>query len=411
MQIFEGRRPAPVEVSFAGPAPQRRLSVGFRIVLAIPLFVALIFLGLALAICGILGWFSALVIGRLPEGMAGFLIGCVRYYTRVTSYLYLLTDRYPPFSLSPGSYPVDVRAAPGRLNRLAVFFRLLLALPAYVVVAVVGNGIGVAIFFVWLITLVAGTMPMSLYQAMAAVVRYQVRFYSYLGMLTGAYPAGLFGDPSSSGVPGDPAPGPGEPSSPYPFPPPPLAWPAASTPPFPPPPLFPPSQDPPLANRLVLTVGARRIVVLFVGLGVLAWGGSIAADVVTGTSRFGDLHTLSALDTDYGRLSTALAGFEAQTSHCEQSGGGLPCVEQADAALAPSFSRFATQVAGLQVPAAYLGQAQLVVGDARRLSRDLAQLASEPSATAYESASAGFQADGTAFDSDVRSLREDLLNG
>jgi hypothetical protein len=48
----------------------------------------------------LVGWFAVLFTGRMPEGIANFLVGIGRWITRVAAYGYLFTDEYPPFSLS-----------------------------------------------------------------------------------------------------------------------------------------------------------------------------------------------------------------------------------------------------------------------------------------------------------------------
>jgi len=88
-----------VDMWFAGTAPQRRLTVAFRIILAIPQFIVLYFLFIAAFFVLVIGWFGALFMGRLPEWVHSFVSGVVRWTTRVYAYMYLLTDRYPPFSL------------------------------------------------------------------------------------------------------------------------------------------------------------------------------------------------------------------------------------------------------------------------------------------------------------------------
>ena len=69
--------------------------------LAIPHFFALMFLGIAALFVGIAGFFAVLITGRWPEGMRRFLIGTMRWSIRVSAYIYLMTDMYPPFSLEP----------------------------------------------------------------------------------------------------------------------------------------------------------------------------------------------------------------------------------------------------------------------------------------------------------------------
>ena len=113
------------------------------------------------------------------------------------AYELLLTDAYPPFTFDDDpAYPVRLALPePQRLNRAAVFFRMILAIPASIVGSVVAFGAStLMIFIAWLITLVAGRLPASLHGAFTAVVRYEVRYYAYWWMLTPTYPGGLFGD-------------------------------------------------------------------------------------------------------------------------------------------------------------------------------------------------------------------------
>jgi Domain of unknown function (DUF4389) len=190
-----GSDPNPIEVGFAGPVPQQRVTVLVRVILAIPHLLALWVLGIVAYIVGIIGWFGALFTGRLPDFAAEYLTGYLRWQTRVNAYHLLLTDQYPPFSLEDADYPTRLAARPGQLNRLAVFFRFILSIPANLLVSLVVVGAETLVLFVtWLIVLITGTMPPSLHQAYAAVVRYTSRFYGYVFLLTSQYPSGLFGD-------------------------------------------------------------------------------------------------------------------------------------------------------------------------------------------------------------------------
>ena len=203
--VAEQSTPAPVLVAFAGPAPQSRLTVAFRIFLAIPQLIVLWLLGVAAGVITIIGWFGALFTGRLPVFAADFLTGYLRWLSRVYAYNYLLTDLYPPFTLDDADYPVRLAVTSGRLNRLAVLFRFFLLIPCWIVQAVVSYGaLTIFMFVTWLIVLVTGQMPDAIHQGLAAVLRYQVRTLGFAMMLTSAYPAGLFGDPQAQPAYGDP---------------------------------------------------------------------------------------------------------------------------------------------------------------------------------------------------------------
>jgi len=177
------------------PGPQRRLTVFFRYLILIPQFIVLWVLSIAAAVVAFVGWFAALVLGRLPDPIAAFLCGYVGYETRVTSSLMLLVDRYPPFAMTaPRDHPVQVVLRPGRLNRLAVFFRVILMIPAVVVFGLASAGWFAVSFVLWLIVLIAGRMPRPLFEATAGIVRYGMRLHAYVLMVTSAYPKRLFGD-------------------------------------------------------------------------------------------------------------------------------------------------------------------------------------------------------------------------
>lgn len=191
-------QPSGVDVAFGRDAiaSTSRLTVLFRIILVIPHLIVLVAVSLAAYIVVIIAWFAALFIARVPQGMYDFIGWVVSYGTRVSSYVWLLTDKWPSFSETAGSYPVEVTLpGPQRLNRWAVLFRLILMIPAQIVVSVVADGLVVVAFFIWLITLFLGRVPQPAFDAAASIVRYQTRYYGFAAMLTARYPGGLFGDP------------------------------------------------------------------------------------------------------------------------------------------------------------------------------------------------------------------------
>jgi len=67
--------------------------------LAIPHYVVLWFLSIAVFFCVIIAWFAILFTGRYPRSLFDFVVGVFRWWLRVAAYAFLLsTDRYPPFS-------------------------------------------------------------------------------------------------------------------------------------------------------------------------------------------------------------------------------------------------------------------------------------------------------------------------
>ncbi len=183
------------ELDVPPPGRQRRWTVLLRLLLVLPQLIVVALLGIAAFFVTIAGWFAALVQGRLPEGIARFLGGYLAYATRVSASAMLLVDQYPPFSFDAPGYPVQIELRPGELNRLAVLFRLILMIPVAIVSGLLQYGWAAASWVFWLIALVLGRMPQPVFEAVAAVARFRMRFLAYGMMLTSAYPKRLFGDP------------------------------------------------------------------------------------------------------------------------------------------------------------------------------------------------------------------------
>jgi hypothetical protein len=68
--------------------------------LAVPHYVVLFFLAIAAVAAVIVAWFAILFTGRYPRSVFDFMEGVLRWGLRVEFYaFFLITDRYPPFSL------------------------------------------------------------------------------------------------------------------------------------------------------------------------------------------------------------------------------------------------------------------------------------------------------------------------
>jgi hypothetical protein len=85
----------------SGPELNRWLPL-VKWILAIPHYIVLFFLALAAFFVVIFAWFAILFTGRYPRGAFEFVEGVMRWGNRVEGYtIALVTDKYPPFSLSP----------------------------------------------------------------------------------------------------------------------------------------------------------------------------------------------------------------------------------------------------------------------------------------------------------------------
>ena len=96
-----GDAPYPASIQIIDPAGARnRLTVAFRLLLALPHFCVLVLVLLAWGLTTIAAWFLILFTGSYPQGLYEFGVGALRWRLRVEAYLLLLVDEYPPFSLA-----------------------------------------------------------------------------------------------------------------------------------------------------------------------------------------------------------------------------------------------------------------------------------------------------------------------
>ena len=90
-----------VHIAIPYPDASRELSRWLPLIkwfLAIPHYVVLWFLGIAVLCCIVIAWFAILFTGRYPRALFDFVVGVFRWVLRVTAYAFLLTtDRFPPF--------------------------------------------------------------------------------------------------------------------------------------------------------------------------------------------------------------------------------------------------------------------------------------------------------------------------
>lgn len=179
----------PIQLVVEDDLRRSRLTVFFRWLLAIPHWVWLGLWGIAASLAAIAAWFAALFTGRVPAGLHDFLARYLRYQTHVLAYTLLAADPFPDFT-GDQRYPVDARVAPPEMqNRLTVFFRLLLAIPAAILSGVltwVGNVVG---FFAWFVVLALGSVPVGMRDLIAYTIRYHIQTQAYELLLTERYPS------------------------------------------------------------------------------------------------------------------------------------------------------------------------------------------------------------------------------
>lgn len=179
----------PVRITVSGGLEHSRLTVFFRILLAIPHILWLLLWGIAVFFAVVAAWFVALAIGRVPMALHRFLAAYVRYSTHVGAFLYLVGRRFPGFTGRAGSYEIDVEIdPPARQGRWKTLFRFFLGIPAFLVAGALGGVLLVVAFLGWWYALITGRMPEGFRNLGASCLRYDTQTYAYLMLLTDRYP-------------------------------------------------------------------------------------------------------------------------------------------------------------------------------------------------------------------------------
>ena len=179
----------PVQLVVRDDLRRWRLTVALRWLLVIPHLVVVTFWSLVALPVAIGAAAATIVRGRLPDGLHAWLGRLLRYYTHVTAYEFLVADPFPGFRGWPGTYPVDLDVAPAApQSRWTAFFRIVLAIPAYVLAYVLTIVLEITSVVAWFTALALGRIPRGMRDLMAYCLRYQAQTYAYLLLLTGRYP-------------------------------------------------------------------------------------------------------------------------------------------------------------------------------------------------------------------------------
>ena len=179
----------PIRLVVTDDLQRNRLTVFFRLILAIPHLIWLTVWGIVAALAAIANWLATLVNAQSPEGLHDFLATYLRYQTHVYAYILLVADPFPGFGGKPG-YPIDIEVdPPQRQNRWTVAFRVILAIPAFIVSGILGYLNRALAVFSWFIALVMGSVPEGLRNFAALALRYEQQTAAYALLLTGRYPS------------------------------------------------------------------------------------------------------------------------------------------------------------------------------------------------------------------------------
>jgi Domain of unknown function (DUF4389) len=191
-------------------ANRNRLTVAFRLILAIPHMFLVggigvgftlsrgsgLFgysgesgiLGAAAFILAIVSWFTIVISGSHILGIRQYTHFYLGWRVRAMAYLMLLEDRYPPFGDAEYPAAITVSDPTGPRDRLTVGLRILLLIPHFFVLALLCIAWWVTAFISWLLILFTGEYPQGLYDFGVGVLRWLLRVEAYFLLMVDEYP-------------------------------------------------------------------------------------------------------------------------------------------------------------------------------------------------------------------------------
>jgi hypothetical protein len=188
--------PYPATFTFDPPEKVANWRVIGNVVLAIPHLIVLYIFNLVSEVVGFVSWLMILFTGKLPDGLANLQVLYLRYQVRAYTYVLFMREEYPPFSFDstaadPGDDPrvrVDVVPQLEGRNRLTAFFRIIMVIPQFIVLAVLAFAATIVTIIAWFVVLFTGTWPTGLRDFVIGVMRWSLRVNAYFLLLTDVYP-------------------------------------------------------------------------------------------------------------------------------------------------------------------------------------------------------------------------------
>jgi len=186
--------PARLDIDY--PEKLDRLTTFFRVIWIIPIVIVLCLLtatGSGETVGGLFFVATMLMVvfrQRYPRWWFDFARELVRFEARVLAYLALLTDRYPSTVDEQSVHlEIDYPDAERDLNRWLPLVKWLLAIPHYIVLAVLGVSAIFVVVIAWFAILFTGRYPQALFDYVVGVGRWGLRVQAYAFLLvTDQYP-------------------------------------------------------------------------------------------------------------------------------------------------------------------------------------------------------------------------------
>lgn len=191
---------SPVKYSVEYPESLSRGTLILRTLLGvfyacIPHGIVLGLYGVAVGIVQFIAFWAILFTGKYPKGMFDFAVSYVRWWLRFNAYMFMFTDKYPPFSGDenvdyPTKFSVDY---PENLSRGTLLLKTILGwayviIPHGIILMFYCIAVAVTQFISWWSILIYAKYPKRMFDFAVAYFRWSLRVTAYMSYFTDIYP-------------------------------------------------------------------------------------------------------------------------------------------------------------------------------------------------------------------------------
>ncbi len=187
----------PVQVDAQRQDEYHRFLPLVKWLLAFPHYVVLFFLVIGVFFAKIIAFFAVLFTGRYPRGIFDFVLGVLRWSWRVTAYVYLLRDEYPPFSLDDDpSYPaaLEIEYPEDGIDNWRPLVQWLLIIPYAIVAGLLASLAGIVALIGVFVILFTKELPDGMFKLILIPYRWQFRASAYMLFMVKRYPPFVWED-------------------------------------------------------------------------------------------------------------------------------------------------------------------------------------------------------------------------
>jgi hypothetical protein len=173
------------------------LGIAIKAILLIPFMVAWYIVSAIVALASLVFWIPVLFTGAYPEAGYTLMGGFIRWISRLSSFVYGLSDKYPSFSFDDNLDNRGVTVSFARnhsSNRfwaipiIGCLVKLVILIPHFLVLYVLGAVSALMLYVSWIPVLFTGRYPTWGSNLFGGTIRWTARVYAYLFGITDVYP-------------------------------------------------------------------------------------------------------------------------------------------------------------------------------------------------------------------------------